>query len=115
MTTPTELLLDKAENALFESKSQVGRALSALYDIRNAAMWSIRDLEERLKDENPNETKIKKGWLGHGRAGKVVGVPVWAGDQWWVAVIFDDEEDPKFNKARGLEGFDRLVSVVPEK
>lgn len=114
-TTETEQLLDDAENALLESKSQVGRSLSALYDIRNAAMRSIRDIETRLTDENPTETKIKKGWGEGGRAAKVVGVPVWAGDRWWVAVIFDGSRDPQFREAAGLEGFDRLVNFTPKK
>lgn len=45
---------------------------------------------------------IKKGWEGAGRVGTRLGPDVFV-EQEWTPVLWDDEEDPDFFKARGLE------------
>lgn len=45
--------------------------------------------------------KIKDGWEGAGREGKVLGDNVDV-KQYWTPILFDDEEDPTFHKTDGL-------------
>lgn len=45
--------------------------------------------------------RIKKGWEGAGKKGQYLGYIV--KDQRWAIIIFDDDKDPTFFKAAGLE------------
>lgn len=53
--------------------------------------------------------KIKKGWEGEGKTGIVLGKPVFV-EQAWTPILWDDEEDPTWFKAAGLELFDENIS-----
>lgn len=52
-----------------------------------------------LKDGD--KVQIKYGWCNDGRKGSVVGCPVFI-EQWWIPILWDDEEDPDFHKDAGL-------------
>lgn len=44
---------------------------------------------------------IKEGWDGFGRHGRALAEPVWV-EQYWLPVLWDDEEDPTFYKLAGI-------------
>ena len=46
--------------------------------------------------------RIKKGFIGEGKIGLVLGETVYV-DQPWVPMLFEDQEDPDFFKEYGLE------------
>lgn len=45
---------------------------------------------------------VKQEWDRAGRVGIALGSPVFV-KQWWVPVLFRDDEDPDFFKLAGLE------------
>lgn len=48
--------------------------------------------------------RIRKGWEGAGRIGRVLGNAVMV-QQWWTPVLWEDEDDPNFFKTAGLEDY----------
>jgi len=46
--------------------------------------------------------RIKEGWDSAGRVGTVLALPILLG-QYWVPVLWEDEKDPDFYEAAGLE------------
>lgn len=50
--------------------------------------------------------RIKKGWDKAGRLGKVLGESIIYRDIEWTPVIWEEEEDPDWNKTIGLELFE---------
>ncbi len=50
-----------------------------------------------------NPVAIKADWYDAKKKAVQVGPPVFV-EQWWVPVLWEDEEDPDFHKAAGLDG-----------
>lgn len=46
--------------------------------------------------------RIRQGWYEAGRTGVRLGPDVHVGGQFWIPVLWDDEDDPTFHKAAGL-------------
>ncbi|HXI90507.1 MAG TPA: hypothetical protein VNO24_10885 [Blastocatellia bacterium] len=54
--------------------------------------------------------RIKEGWQDAGKRGVILCKPVRIG-QTWIAVLWDDEEEPDWFKQRGLE----IVTGLPKR
>jgi hypothetical protein len=67
--------------------------------------WVIR--MER-NDAAPLRVQIKDGWHGAGKQGTLLGASIMVG-QAWAPVLWDDEEDPDWFKAAGLEMLDGVA------
>jgi len=60
---------------------------------------------------NGDRVQIRVGWEHAGRQGLAIGQPVFI-QQWWLAVLWDDEEDPDFHKLSGLMPAEKMSVVV---
>jgi hypothetical protein len=47
--------------------------------------------------------RIRRGWQEAGKRGVRLGPDVYVGGQPWTPVLWDDEDDPTFHKAAGVE------------
>lgn len=65
-------------------------------------------LEEQL-------VRIKGGWYQSGRIGLRLGEDILVGPTFWTPVLWENEEDPEFHKAHGLEKFEFKHSEETEK
>lgn len=61
-----------------------------------------------------NAIAVKADWYDGKKLGIQVGEPVFV-QQWWVPVIWDDEEDPEFHKEAGLDGVIRRAPSERER
>ncbi len=66
-------------------------------------------MNEALKPWTNAKIRIKEGWEGFGKSGRALGEPVWV-EQFWLPVLWDDEENPEFHK---LAGIDMLIQFCP--
>ncbi len=58
--------------------------------------------EQIMKTEHKIRVQVKKGWGDAGRKGTLFTKPIKFGND-WVGVLWDDEEDPDWFKAAGLD------------
>lgn len=67
---------------------------------------ALRETHRKAREEwIRTPIRIKRSWEGVGRTGVTLGPSVRDHcGMWWTPVLWDDEEDPDFHKASGLEG-----------